>query len=60
MYLKVFETNDANQPKSLAFLLSRKKSDWKKKRNGERGVIHFPEKVKKKKEREELFVPTKN
>lgn len=35
----------------------------KKKRNGERGVIHFPEKVKKKKrkrKRKELFVPTKN
>lgn len=38
MYLKVFETNDANQPKSLAFLLSRKKiSIEKKKKETEKG-----------------------
>lgn len=37
MYLKVFETNDANQPKSLAFLLSRKKNLIEKKKETEKG-----------------------
>lgn len=37
MYLKVFETSDANQPKSLAFLLSRKKNLIEKKKETEKG-----------------------
>lgn len=60
MYLKVFETSDANQPKSLAFLLSRKKNLIEKKKKRRKGSHSFSGKSKKKKEREELFVPTKN
>lgn len=58
MYLKVFETNDANQTKSSAFLLSRKQKIWLRKKERRKEGHSFSGKSKKKKKTQKRTICT--